>query len=1366
MNFQIGVSGEGLSDEETAQAVENIQQADIEKGLTITEPEPLPEEVIPEEVNPEVVSENEEKNFSEKVVENIKNQPVNKAIGNVATNPTVKLYAEDTLIGLGEGARGAASNIITIPERVIDFFNGEMEEEMKTEEGYQTEWDQFMYGDGDPITTKTWWGAFVSGATEVISTIYLTGGVGKVSKGAGLLPHLKQGALAGLKYDLVAKNVNQDNLTGEVVKHVPILDNALATKDTDSPVVRKLKHVVEGMGIGGAVDTFMFKMAPVLKNSLDAGSQRAKSAALKTKEVATDISTEAQRIGTDLYNERGALKDALKEDLAPLKPLADAAVKEGKAISKEVSEIAGLTGKELDKLKREIIDADDSELTEFGKKVREIIISRRQSVEKQTREQVKQQMKDAGVRFPKNAPIGDRHLGTSTSNSTATDVNKSINRVKKEWGSEEGHVGSITSNTQIERMVQGTGETDEVIKEILGNFRSQGFIKELAETARRQGKTLQESIGRDLDMFRAVYEGRNTDNVDVDEFFKAFTKDQTTLYSTTKSGKKVKVGEYVKPEYIKALDMVNTSLFNDIRDSGIAARELADITNIKDIDGPAEMMVKKLIAGLRLRKMSSSEVSQQLAEFGDSRLKGIKRGVSEKAEINKSLKFIQKQKQEAIDKEVQKSIDAFRMALDLTTEQDGDEVFKTMFEGISMADGVHTLDDLDAFMRKKMRGGTFAGDEKKTGAFLREMGTMFTHSVLSGPKTSVRAILGTGTATFTRPMAMAMGGLMRGDFTTSRAALASMNAMREAVPEAWTLFKKKLNSYWAGDISTIKTRYVERDALNDQWQMYGHWAETRGNVKDKALYRTANMIRGLNDSSLLTYSTKIMASTDDAFSLIIGRAKAREKAFLAAAKDLPDGDFVNFDAKFFREAEDYFNDNIFKPDGTLTNSAAEFARKEATLTQDLTGFGKNLANAFDKTPWARPFFLFARTGINGLRLTAKHTPGFNLLVDEFNMIAKAKPGDNLQHLKQFGIETPQDLLNAKAVQNGRLAMGSSVLFMASMAYLNDGLHGNGPTNRKQRQQWLDMGWKPRTIKLGGVWVNYDAFEPFNQILALVGDIGDHQDLMGEEWTENSLGKLAMALASTATSKSYLAGMQSFVDLFSGSPGQQNRIIASLMNNTVPLAGLRNEIGNVLTPYTRELGSDINSSIRNRNKITENIAGDPLPIKYDILTGKPIKDHNFVTRMFNAVSPVNFNLDYSEGRQFLFNSGYDVREATYTAPDGTDLSDSPKVRSMYQKAIGDQNLLEVFDKMAKEESIQVSIAEMEWHKKNGMRDVEPRSFPHYKRIAKAFDKAKKRAWASLKKDTDVQKLIIEERNQKVKNVKANRGTIDKILEIPK
>ena len=1259
--LEIGISGQGMSEEDTKKAVQNIEAADIENGIVEPEVE-VPAEVVPEEAKPE--------------------------------GPTAGDYAADTLIGLGAGARDIASNIITAPERVIDFFNGEMEEEGKTEEGYQTEWDQFMYGDGDPIETKTWWGGLVRGATDVVGTIALTGGAGKIAQGAKIGAYLKQGALAGLKYDLLAKNEETDNLSGVIAKKYPWLSTPLATKDTDHPALNKLRHVVEGMGIGAVFDATIFGLTPLAKLLARQGQEGAKVVADTGVKAGKEIGDAAKRV----YDARGELKAAAGEDVAAIR----------------------------------------SKFEEFRK-------SRLDSVETQKREQAKSQMKDSGFRAPKNEPIADPWQGATTSNSTAEAVDNSAKRMKTEWGAEEGSTGSLLSNTQISRMAQGTGETEKVIKEVLGNFRSQGFIKQLEETAKRQGKTLQEHIGEDLDMFRSIYEGRNTSDVTTEQFFKKLTK--SSLPVKDEAGKTV--GKFIQPRYAKALDMVNISLFNDIRDAGITARELANIVDVNDIDGPAQQMVEKLLAGLELRKISSSEVSQMFSEFGDARIRKTPQEFKE-----------------AIKKDVKESVDAFRTALQMTTDQDGDEVFKTIFEGISMADGVHTLDDLDVFMRKKMRGGTFAGDKKKTGAFLREMGTMFTHSVLSGPKTSVRAIMGTSTAAFTRPMAMAMGGLMKGDATITRAALASLNSMREMVPESFKYFRKRLNSYWAGELSTMKTRFVERNKLDDQWQMYGHWAETRGNTVDKALYRTANMVRGLNDSSLLTYSTKIMAATDDTFALMIGRARAREKAFLAAADRLPDGNFSNLDQTFFKNQEDLFNQQIFKPDGSLADEMADFSRREATLTQDLTGFSKNLAKAFDEAPWARPFFLFARTGVNGLALTAKHTPGFNFFVKEFNMIAKAKPGDDLSDLLQYGIKTPQDLMNAKAIQNGRLAIGSAAISMASMAYLSGNLHGNGPTDRKQRQAWLDMGWKPRTIKLGDVWVNYDAFEPYNQILALVGDIGDHQQLMGEEWAEDRLLKLAMAMGSTVTSKSYLAGMQSFVDLFSGQPGQSNRIIASLMNNTVPLSGLRNEIGKVLTPYTRELGSDLQSSIRNRNLITENIATDPLPIKYDILTGKPIKDHDFITRMFNAFSPVNFNLDYSEGREFLFNSGYDMRTSTYTAPDGTDLSDSPKVRSMFQKAIGEQNLLAKFDEMARSENMQISLAEMNWHRKNGMADVEPKSFPHYKKIAKTFDRAKKRAWASLKNDNDVQKLLLEERQQKLKNRDANRGTIEKMLEMPK
>ena len=50
---------------------------------------------------------------------------------------------------------------------------------------------------------------------------------------------------------------------------------------------------------------------------------------------------------------------------------------------------------------------------------------------------------------------------------------------------------------------------------------------------------------------------------------------------------------------------------------------------------------------------------------------------------------------------------------------------------------------------------------------------------------------------------------------------------------------------------------------------------TRG-TDDKAAYIIGNVARGMNNSNLLTYSTKLMAATDDAFRLIMARARARE----------------------------------------------------------------------------------------------------------------------------------------------------------------------------------------------------------------------------------------------------------------------------------------------------------------------------------------------------------------------------------------------------------------------------------------------------------------------------------------------------------
>ena len=200
-----------------------------------------------------------------------------------------------------------------------------------------------------------------------------------------------------------------------------------------------------------------------------------------------------------------------------------------------------------------------------------------------------------------------------------------------------------------------------------------------------------------------------------------------------------------------------------------------------------------------------------------------------------------------------------------------------------------------------------------------------------------------------------------------------------------------------------------------------------------------------------------------------------------------------------------------------------------------------------------------------------------------------------------------------------------------------------------------------------------------------------------------------------------------------------------MNNQVPLAGLRNEIGRLITPYTRELGSSIGDAVRNRNLGTEQIASDPLSIKYDLLNGKPIRDWDFPTRMFNAISPVQINLDNGPGRTMLFNSGYDMRLSTYSTPTGVSLVTNPKVRSIFQRAIGQQNLEDKLNKLAARGDVQESIDRMNWDRRNGRRFLDPmKSYLHTDLIRNAFEDARRKAWAQIQDHPDVAKAVSSKR----------------------
>ena len=1155
-------------------------------------------------------------------------------------------YAKEAQSILSGGLQDTASSLATFPERTVDAISGEMQRERKEKGYYEPEWQPFKSYE-DPIVTKTWWGKLMRGTVHFGSMALGTvaaakglavTGVPLLAGGASAL--LKAGSLTraagiGAASDLISKESDGHNALGALTKHYGWADTPLTTKDTDHPIMMKVKNIVEGMGIGLAFD--------------------------------------------------GALY---------------------------------LVGK-------------------GGKKVQAQIAARNQNIEDQTIESGIAQIRKGEEEFraDKNSPIADRQQGAHVSEVDPQTAREQLGRTRNEWGSEDGSTGSVTRPLERERIANEGGTTDEIVETTLrGLMSSDKFAREL-ELVKGNRKALVDTWRDAIEGHMRITQGRNALDMTPDEYL-------AELFATNDV---VNGQEIWTSENVVVGDLVVGTLLKQLRDTGIAGREIMDLVSVDDIDGPAKQIIDTMLTALYETKKARFVKSDSFRQ--------LKAG-QKKAAIEQAIK------QDVVDTK-----DSILSILKIAKDDPNDDLLNALFEAFSMMKNVNTLDDFDNWARTVLKGGKLdptAPD--RTGALIRSLQEMMSHSVLSGPKTPFRALLGTGTATFLRPLSTALGASMRypftGDAATIRASLASINALNESIPEAFELFFTKLNAYWKGDMSTIKTRYAEFTKGDENWEVIRRWAEDSGRATygDRVTFAMTNMLRNLNNWNMFSYSTKLMAATDDTFRFMLGRAKMREKAMRRVLDLQGSGiELPEITPQLMKAYQDDFYGQVFDANGNIKDEAALFASKEVTLTQDLTGFAKGLNDVFSSTPLARPFFLFARTGVNGLALTGKHTPGFNFLVKEFNDIAFANP-NNLDSVAKYGITNLTELQNAQALQTGRLGIGAAVTFLAAQAWMNGKITGNGPADRQKRQGWIDAGYMPRTIELAGVRVGYDPIEPFNLIMSTIADVGDASELMGEEWTERELQKISLVVAQAISSKSYLAGIQSFVDLFAGRPGQGERILASLMNNQLPLAGLRNEMGKLFTPHMREIGSGIDQSIRNRNLLFEALPGEDLPIKYDMLNGSPIKPYDFMTRVFNSVSPISLNLTQSVGRQFLFESGYDLRLSTYYAPDSTNLTDQPAIRSQFQKAIGDQNLERQLDKLAVNPKAIASLEQMNKDIRDGKRaQYDARNYWHNGKIDQLFQQARKKAWASIMSRPDVQELMKEQKEAKRAKVIKMRDT---------
>ena len=146
------------------------------------------------------------------------------------------------------GLADAAQDVLSLPERIVDMANGEMQEQGAD---YKPDWALSNFIDGDQFETQTWWGGLIRGTTNLATLLVPIGGAFKAAGWLSKLPTIAKGAAIGASVDLVTAQSQGENLSGMVVEHFPVMDNVLgplANKESDHPLMKTFKNVVEGYG--------------------------------------------------------------------------------------------------------------------------------------------------------------------------------------------------------------------------------------------------------------------------------------------------------------------------------------------------------------------------------------------------------------------------------------------------------------------------------------------------------------------------------------------------------------------------------------------------------------------------------------------------------------------------------------------------------------------------------------------------------------------------------------------------------------------------------------------------------------------------------------------------------------------------------------------------------------------------------------------------------------------------------------------------------------------------------------------------------------------------------------------------------------
>ena len=605
-------------------------------------------------------------------------------------------------------------------------------------------------------------------------------------------------------------------------------------------------------------------------------------------------------------------------------------------------------------------------------------------------------------------------------------------------------------------------------------------------------------------------------------------------------------------------------------------------------------------------------------------------------------------------KKIDEDVDRYTNELLKLKEKGDDRAVADLMELHAVSGGkVTTLDQMQEYFQARIIGGEMDGIKMK-GEFRQQVQSTFYNSVLSSVTTPVKAITGTNLIGLLRPFqayyGATLGKTFQGKAFDQREmfiAAAQIDAIGKAFAEGFQMFKYTWDAGMHNKRLPYDTKFdMERD-LRD-WKAMAPMVDRYGSDAQKRAYGFLDTVQSFNNNPWVRYSQNAMAAGDSLARTIVGRFEMRMRGAIKAADEAE-----NFD-NLIELARKYENDFRSGPDGIfkknkdgkfiVSDAAARMAGDEAAMTRALEGNMMGF-EMIGRIPGMTAFFPFVRTGFNSLDLVFKHTP-LEAFRTRYQDIMKGR------NLAKYGL-TEKTLPQAQALMEGRIAMGSTIMGMATVAALAGNLTGDYPYDKEGRDAWKAAGIKPYSFRFTApngshVYVSYNNIEPFNTLFQMVGNVVQNADLLGESMIDNIMKKLIFMTGAVVVDKSMLSGVEDLATLMSGDSSGQNmaRTVARFARSHLPYAGLAGQIGNIMDANQREATELFQLFVRR-----DAISRQALPVRYDTLSKdrSGTKSESFdaqhpLLRFFNAFSPLPVSIIENDPiRQGLVEMRYNLPE---------------------------------------------------------------------------------------------------------------------------